>query len=221
VISIKNVWKRYAGHHSRRWVLQDVNIEIGPRERVGLIGRNGAGKSTLLNLLGGMDHPNRGGIERNCNVSWTLGLSGGFQGALSGVQNAKFVMRVYGVPEDELAEKISFIRQFSELGEYIDAPMKTYSSGMRSRFAFALSIAFRFDMYLVDELIAVGDAKFKQKSKQAFKDLIADAGLIMVSHDEGTLKSFCDKAIWIHEGEAIWFDDINEALIEYRKSVEK
>jgi capsular polysaccharide transport system ATP-binding protein len=221
VIKVSNVWKRYGGHHARQWVLRDINLTIGTRERVGLIGCNGAGKSTLLNLLGGMDHPSRGRITRQASLSWTLGLSGGFQGALSGSQNAKFVMRVHGVAETALAEKLAFVREFSELGDYIDAPMKTYSSGMRSRFAFALSLAFRFDVYLVDELIAVGDAKFKQKSKLAFEEVIADAGLIMVSHDEGTLKNFCQKAIWINDGEAVWFDDVNEALKEYRKSVGK
>lgn len=221
MIKVSNVWKRYGGHHARQWVLRDINLAIATSERVGLIGRNGAGKSTLLNLLGGMDHPSRGRITRQASLSWTLGLSGGFQGALSGAQNAKFVMRVHGVAETALAEKLAFIREFSELGNYIDAPMRTYSSGMRSRFAFALSLAFRFDVYLVDELIAVGDAKFKQKSKLAFEEIIADAGLIMVSHDEGTLKNFCQRAIWINDGEALWFDDVNEALKEYRKSVGK
>ena len=219
MIELRQVWKRYSGHHSRNWVLRDINLCIRQGDRVGLIGRNGAGKSTLLNLIGGMDHPSRGKIRRDGKLSWTLGLSGGFQGALSREQNARFVFRIHGVPDQEIAERTNFVHVFSELGDYFFAPMKTYSSGMRSRLAFALSLAFRFDTYLVDELIAVGDEKFKKKSKKAFEDLIASAGLIMVSHDEGTLKNFCEKGILMSNGAAYWFDDIADALSEYKKSI--
>lgn len=218
MIEISDVYKRYRTPHASKWVLKGVSLGIARHSRVALIGANGAGKSTLLRLVGGTDQPNSGTIVRRCRVSWPLGLSGGFQGSLSGRQNTKFVCRIHGV-QDGLADKLDFVREFSELKDAFDQPVKTYSSGMRSRLAFALSLAFDFDTYLVDELTAVGDAAFKRKSQKAFEDLAARAGLIMVSHRESTLKSFCQSAVWLHEGKAHWFDSVEEALREYKGSI--
>ncbi|WP_321795808.1 ABC transporter ATP-binding protein [Caballeronia sp. J97] len=219
MIVVSNMSKRYRGSDDERYVLRDVSLNIPRSSKLAVIGRNGAGKSTLLNLLGGMDRPTRGSVSRQCRVSWPLGLSGGFQGSLSGAQNAKFIARVHGVEDEALHRHIAFIREFSELGDALERPVKSYSSGMRSRLAFAISLAFDFDLYLVDELTSVGDAAFRKKSRDAFRDIAARAGLIMVSHDEATLKTFCDTALWLHDGQALWFDDLSEGLARYKESL--
>jgi capsular polysaccharide transport system ATP-binding protein len=221
MIVATDLTKRYRSHHGSDLILDGLNLRIARDAKLALIGRNGAGKTTLLNLLGGIDQPTRGAVRRDCRVSWPLGLSGGFQGSLSGIQNAKFIARVHGVPDRLIEERLDFVREFSELGTSIEKPVKAYSSGMRSRFAFAVSLAFDFDVYLVDELTAVGDAAFRKKSRQAFRDLASRAGLIMVSHDEGTLRSFCTSALWIDNGKAHFFDDLEEGLARYRASIEQ
>ncbi len=218
MIEIADVHKRYRTANGSKWVLRGVSLNITRHSRVALIGANGAGKSTLLRLVGGIDQPNGGKIVRSCRVSWPLGLTGGFQGSLSGRQNTKFVCRIHGI-RDALNEKLEFVREFSELNDAFDDPVKTYSSGMRSRLAFALSLAFDFDTYLVDELTSVGDEAFKRKSQKAFEDLAGRAGLVMVSHSESTLKNFCQAAVWLHQGRAHWFDSVEEALREYRGSI--
>ncbi|SPA22886.1 Polysialic acid transport ATP-binding protein [Cupriavidus taiwanensis] len=218
MIAITDVHKRYRTTRGSKWVLRGVTLRLPQKSRVALIGANGAGKSTLLRLVGGIDQPNRGSIVRNCRVSWPLGLSGGLQGSLSGRQNTKFVCRIHGI-HGALAEKLEFVREFSELHDAFEDPVKTYSSGMRSRLAFAMSLAFDFDTYLVDELTAVGDAAFKRKSQKAFEDLAGRAGLVMVSHSESTLKNFCQSAVWLHQGQAHWFDSVEEALRAYRDSI--
>ncbi len=217
MIVVKNLWKRYHGEKDSDWVLKDINLTIPSNISVGLIGQNGAGKSTLLNLIGGMDSPEKGTIERNCSVSWPIGLSGGFQGSMTGRQNVMFVARIYGGAQN-MKQIIAFVEEFAEIGKAFDHPVRTYSSGMRSRLAFGLSLAFDFDVYLSDEATAVGDAKFKEKATKAFKDRVGKASLIMVSHAEGILKDLCQAGIWLHQGEAFWFDDINEALLAYKES---
>ena len=215
MIEIQNLYKRYHNHHGSDWVLEDINLTIPTGVSVGLVGQNGAGKSTLLKLIGDMDVPDRGQIIRHSSVSWPIGLSGGFQPGLSGRQNVKFVARVHG-GESLVAPTIEFVQSFSELGDSFDEPVRTYSAGMRSRLAFGLSLAFDFEVYLSDEATAVGDALFRQKASQAFKDRVGQASLIMVSHAEGILKELCTAGIWLHEGQAHWFDDIHEALKAYK-----
>jgi capsular polysaccharide transport system ATP-binding protein len=221
MIIVDEVYKRYRNDHGfGKWVLQGVSFTIPPKVNVGLVGRNGAGKSTLLGLIGGVDTPTRGRVERRCRVSWPMGFGGGLQGALTGRQNAKFVCRIHGHEED-LPDRLRYIEDFAELGEAFDAPIKTYSSGMKSRLQFALSLAFDFDVYISDEITSTGDAAFKNKAAAAFKALADRAGLIMVSHGESTLKEFCTAGIWLHEGQAYWFDSINDALIEYKKCLNR
>jgi capsular polysaccharide transport system ATP-binding protein len=219
MIVLDDIHKRYRTPHGPgKWVLQGVTLNIPHRCNVGLIGVNGAGKSTLLQLIGGIDQPNRGRVERRCRVSWPIGFGGGLHGTLSGRQNAKFVCRLHG-HGGALAEKLAFIQDFSELGEAFEEPIRTYSSGMKARLKFALSLAFDFEVYLVDELTAVGDAAFKKKSRQAFRDLSDRAGLIMVSHDEKTLQEYCQAGIWLHQGQAHWFDRVDDALARYKESI--
>lgn len=219
MIVLEDVHKRYRTEHGMgRWVLSGINLSIPSQCNVGLIGANGAGKSTLLSLIGGIDQPTRGRVERRCRVSWPLGLAGGLQGSMSGRQNAKFVCRLFGHDAD-MAERLAFIQDFSELGEAFDEPIKRYSSGMGARLRFALSMAFDFEVYLVDELTSVGDAAFRKKAREAFEQLAGRAGLIMVSHDEKTLLQFCKAGILLQGGHAHWYDDIRDALSLYKKSI--
>jgi len=221
MIIVDDVYKRYRSDHGMgKWVLQGVSFTIPPKLNVGLVGRNGAGKSTLLRLIGGIDTPTRGLVERRCRVSWPMGFGGGLAASLTGRQNAKFVCRIHGHEED-LQDRLRYIEDFAELGESFDEPIKTYSSGMKSRLQFGLSLAFDFDVYISDEVTAAGDAAFRDKAAAAFQALSDRAGLIMVSHGEGTLKEFCKAGIWLHEGRAYWFDSINDALTEYKKSLHR
>ena len=216
MIEASTIYKRYRHHRSRDWVLKDLSFIIPTGISVGLIGSNGAGKSTLLRLIGGMDTPDRGEIIRKCRVSWPIGLGGGFQGTMTGRQNVTFVARIHG-DESNISKIIQSVQDFAEIGKAFDQPVKTYSSGMRARLSFGLSLAFDFDVYLSDEATAVGDATFKEKAKNAFRDKVGKSSLIMVSHSEGILRDLCKSGIWLKEGKAIWFDDINEALLEYKK----
>jgi len=218
MIHVRNVFKRYRNHHGSDWVLRDVSFSIPRGVSVGLVGRNGAGKSTLLRLIGGMDHPDRGEIIRNCRVSWPIGLSGGFQGSMTGRQNVKFVARIHGSGRS-VDEVIRRVEEFADIGPAFDEPVKTYSSGMKSRLAFGLSLAFDFDLYLSDEATAVGDKVFREKATEAFKDRIGRASLVIVSHSEGILKDLCQAGIWLRKGEALWFDSIHDAIAAYHQSL--
>jgi capsular polysaccharide transport system ATP-binding protein len=221
MIVVDNVHKRYQTDHGPGpWVLQGVNFTIPRNLSVGLVGSNGAGKSTLLRIIGGVDQPNKGRVKRLCRVSWPMGFGGGLQGSLTGRQNAKFVCRIHG-HEDDLLERVAFMEDFAEIGRAFDEPVKTYSSGMRSRLQFGMSLAFDFDMYISDEVTAAGDAAFRSKAANAFKALADKASLIMVSHSDGTLKQFCSAGIWINDGKAHWFDQIDDALKAYKDSLPK
>jgi capsular polysaccharide transport system ATP-binding protein len=219
MIIVQDVHKRYRTQEGPgRWILQGVSFTIPPKLNVGLIGANGAGKSTLLRIVGGIDQPSLGFVERRCRVSWPMGFGGGLQGSLTGRQNAKFVIRIHG-EEKDIPEKIQFIQEFAAIGEAFDQPVKTYSAGMKSRLQFALSLAFDFDVYISDEITATGDSAFKKKASAAFKRLADHASVIMVSHGESTLKQFCEAGIWIDQGKAFWFDKIDDALKAYKDSL--
>ena len=211
MIEIKNLYKRYHNHHGSDWVLKDINLVIPQGVSVGLIGANGAGKSTLLRLIAGMDSPERGEVIRHSRVSWPVGLAGGMQNNMTGRQNVKFVARVQGSSPSEVKRVIEFVEDFAEIGSAFDEPIRTYSSGMRSRISFGLSLAFDFDVYISDEATAVGDRSFKAKAKALFESKVGTASLIMVSHSEGILKDLCQAGIYLKKGAAYWYDDINEA----------
>ena len=218
MIIIDDVYKRYKTKDGPgRWILNGVSLTIPPKHNVGLIGKNGAGKSTLLRLIGGVDHPTKGSIVRKTRISWPMGLGSGLQPSLTGRQNSKFICRIYG-HESDLMDRISYIQDFAEIGSAFDEPIRTYSSGMKSRLQFALSLAVDFDVYISDEVTAAGDASFRKKAAEAFRNLVGRSSLIMAAHGESTLKEFCKSGIWLHEGKAHWFDDINDALREYKKS---
>lgn len=218
MIVVEDVCKRYMTTHGPgKWVLNGVSLVIPPRCSVGLVGGNGAGKSTLLRLIGGIDQPNRGRIQRHCSVSWPMGLGSGLKGSLSGRENAKFVCRIHG-HEDDMAERLIAIKEFAEIGDAFDEPVDTYSSGMKSRLQFGMSLAFEFDVYISDEVTSTGDTRFKQKAAAAFRNLLNRSSLIMVSHSERTLKEFCSSGVFVHGGKAHWYDNIDDALYAYKES---
>ena len=213
MIKIENLTKSYRTPTGRHYVFKDLNLEIPSGKSVAFIGRNGAGKSTLLRMIGGIDRPDSGKIITNKTISWPVGLAGGFQGSLTGRENVKFVARLYA-KQEELKEKIEFVEEFAELGKYFDMPIKTYSSGMRSRLGFGLSMAFKFDYYIVDEVTAVGDARFKEKCAQLFKERHKESSFLMVSHSLNSLKEFCDVAIVFKDDNAVsFYENVQEGIL--------
>ncbi|HFM4368339.1 TPA: ABC transporter ATP-binding protein, partial [Escherichia coli] len=178
------------------YVFKDLNVEFPEGKSVALLGRNGAGKSTLLRIIGGIDKPDYGAVITNRSISWPVGLSGGFQGSLTGRENVKFVARLYA-KQGDLKNKVAFVEEFSELGMYFDMPIKSYSSGMKSRLGFGLSMAFEFDYYLVDEITSVGDARFREKCAEIFKSRHSESNFLMVSHNLNSIREFCDVAIFL------------------------
>lgn len=215
MIKIENLTKSYRTPQGRHNVFKDLNIELPGGKSVALIGRNGAGKSTLLRMIGGIDRPDSGRIITNKTISWPVGLSGGFQGSLTGRENVKFVSRLYA-KQNELQDKVAFVEDFAELGKYFDMPIKTYSSGMKSRLGFGLSMAFKFDYYLVDEVTAVGDAKFKKKCADIFNNIRGQSEIIMVSHGLKSLKDYCDVAVYLDKkGAGKLYEDVSEAIEVY------
>lgn len=217
MIRIENLTKSYRTPAGRHYVFKNINLDIPSGKNVALIGRNGAGKSTLLRMIGGIDRPDSGKIITDKTISWPVGLSGGFQGSLTGRENVKFVSRIH-VNEEQVKEKVLFVEKFSELGSYFEMPIKTYSSGMRSRLGFGLSMAFHFDYYIIDEITAVGDARFRKKCQEKLNNVNPYSNIIMVSHSEATLKKFCSSAILIGKEQKVnYFSDIEEAIYQHNE----
>lgn len=216
MIALDQLTKSYQTPAGRHYVFRDLTLEIPSGVSVGLIGRNGAGKSTLLRIIGGMDRADRGRVRTDRSISWPVGLASGFQGSMSGRENVKFVARLYAHKE-ELADKVAFVEEFAELGHYFDMPIKSYSSGMRSRLGFGLSMAFDFDYYLIDEVTAVGDASFRKKSARLMEERRSRSQFLMVSHNDGDIKKFCDAALFIGRRGVCYFDNVDEAFAAYKK----
>ncbi|MEW6167436.1 MAG: ABC transporter ATP-binding protein [Pseudomonadota bacterium] len=202
---------------ARYYVFRDLCLQLPSRTHIGIVGRNGAGKSTLLRLIGGMELPEKGGITADGTISPPLGLTGGFAPQLSGRDNARFICRINGDDMRTIDERVSFIERFTELGEFFGRPMETYSSGMRARLAFAISMAFEYDYYLIDELTAVGDQKFRQKAEAAFAEKKGRASVIMVSHNLDQLRRDCEVGIYMKKSGPVFYDDIGKAIADYRK----
>ncbi|MBV5277780.1 MAG: ABC transporter ATP-binding protein [Campylobacteraceae bacterium] len=222
MIVLENITKSYPLSHGRHYVFRNLSFAFPKGANIGLIGPNGAGKSTLMNILGGIDIPDSGKVITNKSISWPVGLSGGLQGSLTARDNVKFVARVYGYVGKNMHEKVRYVEEFAEIGEYFDQPIKTFSSGMRARVTFGLSMAFDFDYYLVDEAGAVGDANFKKKSMAVYKEKLKSGNVILVSHNMAEIRSLCDHIIMINNGKAEVFNDIDEGINMYenlRKSV--
>lgn len=218
MIKLDNLTKFYPlSNGDKHFVFREFTFTFPDDCSIGLIGRNGAGKSTLMRLLSGADIPNAGKVITDKKISWPVGLAGGFQHALSARDNVKFVARVYGYKGEALEEKVRYIEEFAEIGKYFDEPMNTYSSGMRSRIGFGLSMAFDFDYYLIDEAGAVGDAKFKKKSDAIYKEKLSNSKVIMVSHNMAEIKQWCDKVILVNSGMTTVYDDVDEGIEMYKR----
>lgn len=212
MINCEKVSKSYPMGSGRKRVLNQLSLQIKPGEHIGFLGRNGAGKTTLIKLIGGVELPTSGRIRRKMRVSWPLGFTGAFQGSLTGYDNARFIARIYG---HEYSDIRDFVEEFTELGPQLRMPVKTYSSGMRARLAFALSIAIEFDCYLIDEVIMVGDANFHQKCHYELFEKRRDRALVLASHSSELIKEFCDRALVLHEGSGTIYSDVGEALDVY------
>jgi len=216
MIKLKNVTKYFQTKQGKNYILKNVTLNIPFNHNIGILGRNGAGKSTIMKMLGQIEFPNSGEIISPNTFSWPLGLSGGFVGNMTGKSNVKFVCRLYGKSDREIQEIALKVKEFSELGEYFEMPIKTYSSGMKARLNFGLSMMFDFDYLLIDETLSVGDTRFKKKSKEALMRKIKTCSVLLVSHDMSTLKNICDTGIVVDEGKLHYYDNIDDAVTEYQ-----
>lgn len=212
MIQCQQVSKSYPMGHGRKHVLRGIDLDIESGAHIGFLGRNGAGKTTLIKLLGGVEMPTSGRVVRTMSTSWPLGFGGGFQGSLTGYDNARFIARIYGNDYSEIRE---FVEDFTELGPQLKMPVKTYSSGMKARLAFALSLAIEFDCYLIDEVIMVGDQNFHRKCHYELFEKRADRTLVFASHSAELIREFCDRAVVLDQGAATVYPDVNEALTVY------
>ncbi len=216
IISLHNVSKFYVRPDmTRHWIYRGLNLSLPSKTNVGIVGRNGAGKSTLIRLLSGVETPDRGTVRLHGSVSPPVGLSSGFSPWLSGRENAKFICRIHGDGGQQLEERLEYIKDFSELGDFFEQPIKTYSSGMRARLAFATSMGFEHDCYLMDEITSVGDEKFRRRADAAFHALRARASIILVSHSMDALKKWCDVGLYVHGGQVQYFDKMTQAIDAY------
>lgn len=212
MIELRHVTKVYPTNWGETVVLNDITTRFPSCTNVGVLGLNGAGKSTLLRVLSGTEQPDAGQVQRFGRVSWPIGFSGGFNGSLSGFENCEFVARIYGAHEDDV---VAFAMDFAELGHYFEMPVRTYSSGMRARLAFALSMAIDFDVYLVDEVTAVGDRRFQEKCRRAFEERQDRSSIILVSHNLQTVRSYCSQCAVLNEGRLVHYDSVDEAAAAY------
>jgi len=218
MIEFHNVSKFYPTPHGRKTVLDRLDLALPTGAKVGVLGRNGAGKSTLLGMVAGTTRPDSGHIVRPASISWPLGFGGTSNAELTGAQNVRFVARIYGMDTDAL---VAYVRDFSEIGDFMDMPVRTYSSGMKARLTFGMSMGIAFDCYLVDELTAVGDSRFKKKSLAVFRTRLKDAGLLMVSHSINTIRTYCTSGLVLEAGHATYYEDIAEAVAVHEANMKR
>ncbi len=212
MIRMGDVSKVYRIHTGDITILDRVNLELPYGRRLGILGRNGAGKSTMIRLLSGAERQSSGEINRGMSVSWPLAFGGAFQGSLTGADNLRFICRIYGV---EWRSAIDFVAEFSDLGAYLREPVKTYSSGMRARLAFAISMVVEFDCFLIDEIIAVGDTRFHEKCHTELFDKRGERSMVIVSHDAGYIREHCHRAAVLKDRQLHHFDDVEQAFEFY------
>ncbi len=216
MIALKNIHKTFVLNGQRKVVADGISLTFPAGRAVALLGRNGAGKSTLLKMIAGGMRPDRGRIIRKGSVSWPVGFAGSFHPELTGLQNTRFIARIQGVDSDELAD---FVQDFAGLGGHFHLPVRTYSSGMRSRLAFAVSMGIHFDTYLVDEITAVGDEEFRRKSDAMFAARIEQSGTIMVTHSLGQAQRLCQHAVVLEEGKVRFFENVMGGIAFYQRLI--
>jgi capsular polysaccharide transport system ATP-binding protein len=212
MIEFQNVSKQYSIRSGDVRVLDNINLVIERGEKLGILGRNGAGKSTLIRILSGAERPSEGIVIRKMSVSWPLAFGGAFQGALTGLDNLRFICRIYGRSTED---KIAYVQEFAELGKYLYEPVRSYSSGMRARLAFALSMIIEFDCFLIDEIIAVGDSRFHEKCQRELFEKRQNRSMVIVSHDANFVKSHCDRAAVLVDGKLHEFNTVDKAYDFY------
>ncbi|KQX44811.1 MULTISPECIES: ABC transporter ATP-binding protein [unclassified Ensifer] len=211
-ITLRNIVKEYHTPSGVKTVLNDVSFDIGPGEKIAVLGRNGAGKSTLVKLIGGVEQPTKGFIYRGLSMSWPVAFGGGFETSMTGLDNIRFIARLYNKPIQDTIEQVD---DFAELGKHLLLPVKAYSSGMRARLAFALTLSIDFECFLIDEVISVGDQRFQRKSHDALFVKRKHCSMILVSHDINIIKEYCSKALVLKAGRGKVFDDLDFALRIY------
>lgn len=216
MLFFENLTKSFWVNGHQKIVIDHLNMVLPDGKSLALMGRNGAGKSTLMELIAGNMRPDHGSVYSDGTISWPVGLSSAFHPDMSGAENVRFIARIYGVDTEELMD---FVQDFSELGDFFYMPVRSYSSGMRSRLAFGTSMGIRFDYYLVDEVTAVGDAKFKRKSSAVFKQRMETASAIVVNHSMQSLREFCDAGIVLENGKVTYFEDLEEAIKYHEKNM--
>jgi len=218
MIVLRNLTKTFYTNGVRKTVANNINFTFPTGVSVGLMGRNGAGKSTLLQLLAGTTEPTSGEVLTTGSISFPVGIATSMHPNLSGAQNTRFVARIYGVDTDALVE---FVRDFAEIGHHFDVPVRTYSSGMRSRISFGINMGLKFDTYLIDEVTAVGDANFVQKSREVFYERMRSSGAIFVSHSVGQMRQMCSAGAILENGTLTYFEDIEEAIAQHEYNMSK
>ncbi|MBY6155041.1 ABC transporter ATP-binding protein [Vannielia litorea] len=214
MIELCNLTKSYSVKGTRKIVADNLNVTFPARTAVAILGRNGAGKSSLLRMISGAMEPDWGEVKIRGTVSWPVGFAGSFHPELTGLQNVRFIGRVYGVDTDELVE---FVEDFAELGAHFRMPVRTYSSGMRSRLAFGASMGVHFDTYLIDEITAVGDASFKAKSEAVIRARLEKSGAIFVSHALPQVKRLCSQGAVLEEGQLHYYTDVDDAIAHHMR----
>ncbi|MDZ7855362.1 ABC transporter ATP-binding protein [Sphaerotilus sp.] len=218
MLDLIDITKSYPSRLGRRTIFRDFNLSIPDGCNAGLIGPNGAGKSTLMRLLGGLEHLDGGRIVTDRRISWPIGLAGGMQGSLTGRDNVRFVCRIHAATHEEMREKIAFVRAFADIGDAFDMPVKTYSSGMRSRLTFGLAMAFDFDLYLIDEVTAVGDAVFRRKSQEMLRERLRRAQVIYTSHNMGEIARMCNAVVLLRPAQPPqFFEDVQAGIAAYQQ----
>ncbi len=212
MIELRDLTKSFPTPNGRKYVARGINLQIPPGQAVALLGRNGAGKSTMLQMISGNMNPDSGRVVLNGSVSFPVGFAGSFHRDLTGAQNARFVARIYGVDTDEL---LDFVSDFAALGGHLHMPVRSYSSGMRSRLAFGVSMAIHFDTYLVDEVTSVGDSAFRRKSAAIFKARMQRSSAIVVTHSLIEVRNLCTAGAVLENGEVTYFDDVEQAIARH------
>lgn len=214
MLKLNNICKSYPIHHGRseRVILDNINFQVNPGEKWGILGRNGAGKSTLIRVISGSDIPGSGTVTRDMSISWPLAFGGAFQGSLTGKDNVKLITRIYNV---DFAKTIAMVEDFAELGPYLNEPVKSYSSGMSSRLAFAISMSIEFDCFLIDEGMSVGDHRFHQKCNVELFEKRADRAMIIVAHQTDIIRGHCDHAAVLENGKLVVHDTVDSAIAAY------
>lgn len=218
-IELKNVTKFYDTDEGRKYILKDASMVFPTGVNIGILGKNGVGKSSLLKLIGGATYQDSGRIHSDENVSWPVGFKGCLQGGLTARQNVAFVCMLMQQSKFNTRRIIDFVQDFSDLGDSFDLPIRTYSTGMKAKLGFAVSLSFDFDTYLIDEMLSVGDIAFKKKSKAALKEKIKTSRVILVSHSAKKIRDFCQKAIIMDDGRLTMIDDVKTAIEVYKKLV--